>query len=641
MKFTCFLFLFSFLFGLIEDPYEWLEEMNSEKTKTWVENQNQVTHSYLSQIPERKTIEKKLQSISDYENYTLFTQKKERLFFLKKNKGDHLFHLAMDRLNGREAETLLVPQINTPLINYIVSDSGSLICYHLSDKGADSGIWKFLNVETREILPDVIEDIQFSSPVWSSDNRGIYYINYKKGAIYYHLLGSDKDSLVLQVEKEGGNVLLLELFHPSKHFLLFKSFSEQHSDEAVYLFDIKSNHLKQLVSYDRGQYRYVGQINDSLLFWTDFESDRHKIVSYDGSWKDLIPESENTLLDATVVNEKIICHYLEDCSSTLKCFDASGIFLSEILPPRKGTVSLAREAPFFSYTDTTTPTIIYSYNGDIYFESKMEHLTKYVTNQLFFSSEDGTQIPIFVTHRKDLELTGNHPTLLYGYGGFAIPLTPAYSPLTAAWLDMGGIFVLANLRGGGEYGKSWYEAGRGKNKQNTFNDFIAAAQFLIEKGYTCPNKLAIHGRSNGGLLVGACVIQQPTLFTAAIAQVAVFDMLKFHKFTIGWGWKHDYGNPEDPNDFAFLRSYSPYHNIKKGVCYPPILITTSDHDDRVVPSHSYKFAAQLQEVQQGSGTTLLRVYANTGHGQGRSLEQLVEEHTDILSFLVSVMKDSP
>jgi len=438
--------------------------------------------------------------------------------------------------------------------------------------------------------------------------------------------------------KSDEKKLLLGLSLPFENTLLFQAISGWSRNNAVYLLDLEEGKVSELIPFDQGQYHFIGKIEGKLLFLTDYEANRQKLVAYDMGWSDLIPECDKTLIEATVVDGKIICHYLEDCASVLERFDAQGQFLDIIPLPGRGSAWLASESPYFSYTDVITPRTIYHFNGESYFKPHIEDLKGYVTEQLFFSSKDGTRIPLFITHREGIELTGDHPTFLYGYGGFNISLTPYYSPLIATWLEMGGLFVSVNMRGGGEYGKTWHEGGSLANKQNGFDDFIAAAEFLIESCYTRPSKLVINGRSNGGLLVGACLTQRPDLFAAAIPQVGVLDMLKFHQFTIGWSWMSDYGNPDNSNDFSFLYAYSPYHNVKEGVSYPPTLITTADHDDRVVPLHSYKFAARLQEAQGGSAPIFLRVYTDTGHGMGRSLEQAIEENTDILSFIFDILK---
>ena len=358
-------------------------------------------------------------------------------------------------------------------------------------------------------------------------------------------------------------------------------------------------------------------------------------MTYSEEWLDLIGENDDAVLtESSVVDDEIICHYLESCSSVLRRFKASGEFVDQITLPGKGSACLAPNSPFFSYTDVITPKAIYHFDGRCYFPPHdLEVSEDFVTEQRFFISRDGTEIPLFITCQKGIELTGNHPTLLYGYGGFNISITPSYSSLVITWLEMGGIYACVNLRGGGEFGKKWHEAGSLANKQNVFDDFIAAAEFLIEEGYTNPSKLAINGRSNGGLLVGACLTQRPDLFGAAVPQVGVLDMLNFHRFTVGWSWVSDYGDPDKEGDLSYLLAYSPFHNIKEGISYPPTLITTADQDDRVVPLHSFKFAAKLQDVEGSSAPTLLRVYSNTGHGFGGSLDQVIEENSDILSFL--------
>jgi len=619
----------------IQDPYVWLEEMETSKALGWVATQNQQAQSYLMQIPERELIKEKLQKFSDHEIYGLPKQKESRLYFFRRDRGEELDHLAMQEPSG-ETHILVSSDPKAILSDFEVSEDGRYVTYGISDTGQDKQKWKFLNVETGEILPDCIDEIQFSSPVWSSDNEGVYYINYEELALYYHKLGTRKDECIFQLQG-GKKKLLLGLAQPFENCLLFHVINRQSTGNAVYLLDVEKDKLKKLVPFDQGRYSYVGEKEGKLLFLTDDGANQNKLVAYEEGWSDLIPECEKTLIEVAVVNDTLICNYLEQCISVIERFDISGKFLDRVQLPGKGSVSIASETPFFSYSDMMTPKTIYHYDYGVYFKPSCGNLTSYVTDQHFFFSKDGTRVPLFITHQKGLELIGDHPTLLYGYGGFNIPITPTYSSLIATWLDMGGVFVSVNLRGGGEYGKKWYEAGILENKQNVFDDFIAAAEFLIESGYTHSGKLAINGRSNGGLLVGACLVQRPDLFAAAIPQVGVLDMLKFNHFTVGWTWMSDYGNPDNPYDFSYLSAYSPYHNVKEEVSYPPTLITTADHDDRVVPLHSYKFAARLQEAQEGQHPILLRTYSDTGHGVGRSLEQLSEENTDILSFLFHVL----
>lgn len=631
-----FILLLAFpLFAGVQDPYAYFEEMKAPRTIEWVEAQNAQTLSYLKEIPEREAIHKRLQLFSDYENYGLPVLKGERLFFFMRAKGEELHHLAMVESDG-EMSVLLPSHPKAPLSSFEVSGDGKFVAYGVSESGADKQVWKFLNVETGEILADEIEGIQFSTPIWCAKNAGVYYISFEENVIYYHKLGEEHDLPIFEVKGEERQ-LLLELSRPFDNVLLFEVITGWSRDNAVYLLDVEKREIEELVPMGKGQYHYMGEVEGQLLFLTDEGVSRNRLVAYQSGWYEIVPENDKTLMEAVPMGNKIICNYLEDCTSVLECFDASGHPCGRFPLPGKGSVTLAGEAPFFAYTDVMTPQAIYHIEKGLYFKPNSEPLSGYVTEQRFFKSKDGTEVSLFVTHKKGLKLTGDHPTFLYGYGGFNIPITPVYSPLIATWLDRGGVFVSVNLRGGGEYGKEWHEAGTKGNKQNVFDDFIAAAEFLIESGYTRPDKLAINGRSNGGLLVGACLVQRPDLFGAAVPQVGVLDMLKFNHFTIGWSWTSDYGNPDDPEDFPYLYAYSPYHNIQEGVHYPPTLITTADHDDRVVPLHSYKFAAALQEAQGGPDPILLRVYPDTGHGRGRSLEQAIEENTDILSFLSFVL----
>jgi prolyl oligopeptidase len=545
---------------------------------------------------------------------------------------------------------------------------GATLAYGLSRSGSDWQEWKVRDIETGEDLPDHLRWIKFSGASWTPDGQGFFYSRYDEPPpgreyesanyfqkLYYHRLGTPQSEDLLVYHRpdqkewgfaggvtEDGNYLIISVWRGTdpKNLLFYK--------------DLRDPNLPvvELIREFEANYSFVG--NDGSRFWllTDLNAPRRRLVAIDldnpGQVQEVIPEAEETLQGVSLINNQFVAFYLKDAHTQIKTFALDGTYLGAIPLPGLGSASgfggkRYDTETFYTFTSFTTPPTIYRYDfttgrSTLFRQPQVDFDPQaYEVQQVFYPSKDGTRIPMFLVHRRGLARTGDHPTLLYGYGGFGISLTPSFSVGLVAWLEMGGVYAQPNLRGGGEYGEAWHQAGTKLNKQKVFDDFIAAAEWLVANGYTNPSKLAISGGSNGGLLVGACLTQRPDLFAAALPAVGVFDMLRFHKFTIGWAWISEYGSPEDPEEFKALYAYSPLHNLKPGTAYPATLITTADHDDRVVPAHSFKFAAALQAAQGGSQPILIRIDTKAGHGAGKPTTKLIEETADRWAFLVEVL----
>ncbi|MFS8830176.1 prolyl oligopeptidase family serine peptidase, partial [Synechococcus sp. R8-2] len=546
--------------------------------------------------------------------------------------------------------------------------AGRYLAYGLSCSGSDWQEWKVRDIETGEDLPDHLRWVKFSGASWTLDGQGFFYSRYDEPApgseyesanyfqkLYYHRLGTSQSEDVLVYHRpdqkewgfaggvtEDGNYLIISVWRGTdpKNLIFYKDLRDPQSP------------VVELIREFEAEYSFVG--NDGSRFWllTDCQAPRRRLVAIDLEQPDqvqeVIPEAEETLQGVSLINNQFVAFYLKDAHTQIKTFALDGTYLGEIPLPGLGSASgfggkRYDTETFYTFTSFTTPPTIYRYDftsgtSTLFRQPQVDFDPQaYEVQQVFYTSKDGTRIPMFLVHRRGLTRTGDHPTLLYGYGGFGISLTPSFSVGLVAWLEMGGVYAQPNLRGGGEYGEEWHQAGTKLNKQKVFDDFIAAAEWLIAHGYTNPAKLAISGGSNGGLLVGACLVQRPELFAAALPAVGVFDMLRFHKFTIGWAWISEYGSPENPEEFKALYAYSPLHNLKPGTAYPATLITTADHDDRVVPAHSFKFAAALQAAQGGSQPILIRIDTKAGHGAGKPTSKLIEEAADRWAFLVQVL----
>ncbi len=660
-------------FGVkVPDPYRWLEDDHSEATKAWVEAQNKVTGEYLQSIPSRVAIKDRLLKLVNYERFGLPSKRGERVF-ISRNDGlqNQSVLYAIDR-PGATPRVLLDPNTlsadGTVALGHLsFSDDGSLLAYSVAVSGSDWQEWKVRDVVTGKDLPDHLKWSKFSGASWTHDNSGFFYGRYDEPKdkealtgvnyyhkLYYHKMGTEQSEDVLVYDRpdhkewsfggsvtEDGRYLIISIHQGTdpKTRVLYKDLSKP-TEKPVEL----------LMEFDAA-YHFLD--HDGPVFWfeTNLQAPRGRVIAINidhperGKWKQLIPESADTLQQVSVFGDTFIASYLKDAHTAIRRFGTDGAPRGEIDLPGLGSVGgfggkRSQTETFYSFTGYTVPSTIYRYDlktgrSEIFRRPKVAFdPSLFETKQIFYPSKDGTRIPMFITHKKGIKLDGSNPTLLYGYGGFNISLTPYFTTANVVWMEMGGVYAVPNLRGGGEYGEEWHQAGTKLKKQNVFDDFLAAAQYLIDQKYTSSEKLAIMGGSNGGLLVGACMTQRPDLFRAAIAEVGVMDMLRFHKFTIGWGWTADYGSSDNAEEFKALLAYSPYHNLKPGTKYPATLITTGDHDDRVVPAHSFKFAARLQEYQAGENPVLIRIETKAGHGGGKPLSKQIEERADVWAFLV-------
>ena len=654
----------------VPDPYRWLEDLNSPQTGKWIKAQNTLTESYLEAIPARQTLEAHLTRLWNVARFGTPFREGERYFFTKNDGLQNQSVLYSTPSLDAEATVLLDPNTlsedgTVALGSYEVSPDGRYLVYSTSASGSDWIEWHVRDIATRKDLTDHLLWSKFSGASWSKDSKGFYYGRFptpKKGEemmaqnidkkIYYHQIGTpqEKDRLVYERPahpkqglyawvSEDGNYLLIQISQgtDTKNGLFYRDLTQPDSPVVELLPDFDA-------SYD-----YLSNLGSTFLIRTDLEAPKQRVISIDLSqpdpthWKTIIPEAPETLRSVSHVGGLLIANYLKDARTEIRRFKTDGSPLAPVKLPGLGTAAGFGGKPdqketFYTFTSFTSPGAVYRYdiakNTSALFKAPETKFKpeNYQSRQIFATSKDGTKVPMFVVSKKGVQLDGSNPTLLYAYGGFNISLRPSYSPATIAWLDLGGIYVMANLRGGGEYGEEWHRAGMKLKKQNVFDDFIACAEHLIAKKYTSSEKLAIAGGSNGGLLVGACMVQRPDLYGACLPAVGVMDMLRFHKFTIGWAWQAEYGKPDEPADFPNLLRYSPYHNLTPAK-YPATLVTTSDHDDRVVPSHSYKFTAALQAVQKGKAPTLIRIESKAGHGAGTPTSKRIEAVVDKYSFL--------
>jgi prolyl oligopeptidase len=660
----------------VPDPYRWLEDPDSEETLKWVEAQNALTGKFLASYTEREEIQKRLTELWDYPKYSLPTKEGGRYFFEKNDGLQNQSVLYMQEgLEGEPVEILdpnkLSDDGTIALSNQSYSDDGKLLAYGLSTHGSDRQEIKIRKLDTLEDYPEVIQWAKFAGIAWiptRHNNPGFFYNcfpepgtvpkedenNYSK--VYWHSLGTEQSEDLLVHENPEDKELL---FHPfmsdDGEYLLLGVYKGTETKNRLYyaVMDSDKSIVKLLDEAD-ASYEFIDNVGSTFYIETDLDAPRGRVIAIDVEnpervhWKELIPQSEDTIHFVTLVNNEIVVAYLHNAHHVLKRFSLEGEPKGEIELPTLGAVegiTGKREdtEALVGFTSFLFPQTIYRYDFkteamSVFRKSEMDFdPSDYEAGQVFATSKDGTKIPMFLVHRKGIERDGNNPTLLYGYGGFNAKLTPYFSISRIVWLEYGGVFALANLRGGGEFGEEWHEAGKLGNKQNVFDDFHACAEWLVENKYTKPEKLAIQGGSNGGLLVAACMLQRPDLYGAVVCQVPVADMLRYHKFTVGRYWTPEYGNAEeDLEHFKFLYAYSPLHNIKEGAKYPPILVTSADTDDRVVPAHSKKFVATLQE-KAPDNTLLLRVETKAGHGAGKPTTKVIEELTDAFAFLFKVL----
>jgi prolyl oligopeptidase len=658
----------------VADPYRWLEDLDSEETRAWVEAENKLTFGYLSEIPARDKIKQRLTKLWNYERYGV-PFKEGNNYFYSHNSGlqNQSVYYTVTSLSG-EPRMLIDPNTlstdgTVALSGLSASHDGNLLAYSLSASGSDWQEWKVRDVETGKDLSDDLKWVKFSGASWTPDGKGFFYSRYDEPKenslkstnyfqkLYYHRLGAPQSDDALVYERADQKEWLFgSSVTDDGRYLIIGVSQGTDVKNRLYYKDLQTKDspvVKVLDDFDAA-YNFID--NDGPVFWfqTDLDAPRGKIIAIDTrtperkNWKTLVPEAAETLQSVSFVNHMFVANYLKDAHSQVKVFDQSGKLVREVQFPGTGSASgfggkAKDKETFYAFTSFTMPTTIYRYDmvsgqSTIFRQPKVDFRSEdYETKQVFYNSKDGTRVPMFITHKKGLKLDGKNPTYLYGYGGFDISLTPGFSPGILVWMEMGGVFAQPNLRGGGEYGEEWHKGGMKAKKQNVFDDFIAAAEWLIANKYTSTPKLAIGGGSNGGLLVGAALTQRPDLFGAAVPQVGVMDMLRFQKFTIGWAWVSDYGSSDNAEDFKALYAYSPLHNIKAGTNYPPTLITTADHDDRVWPGHSFKFAATMQAAQAGPAPILIRIETKAGHGAGKPTSKVIEEVADRWGFLVRVL----
>ena len=656
----------------VADPYRWLEDDDTDRTENWIKGQNRMTEEYLSGIDFHDSVKERLEELFDYTKVSVPIKRGDRYFYFKNEglKAQPILYYR-DGIDGRENKIIDVNQLSedgTAAITNIFPDpEGKKIAYSISKHGSDWQEVKIRNIETDQDYPEVIKWVKFTNIEWYSED-GFYYSrlpepgsvpqedqnNYSK--VYYHTLNSpqDKDELIYE-DPQNKELSFYPVLTKDNKYLILHVKRGTSSKNGIYYRRINEkaqesgDFIKLLSEMDAG-YEFIGNEKNIFYIKTDYKAPKGRIIAIDiknpgrNNWREIIPEQSGTLDMVKVINDNLAVTYMNDASHRLFLYDMQGNKLQQIDLPFMGSIGELRGERggnefLFGLTSFLHPTTVYCYNlvknrliefakPDIDFEPD-----QYETKQVFYSSKDGTKIPMFITCKKDLKLDGNNPTILYGYGGFKISMTPAFSPSLLHWMEKGGVYAVANLRGGGEYGEEWHQAGMLENKQNVFDDFITAGEWLIDNQYTSKEKLAIRGRSNGGLLTATCLTQRPDLYGAVISNVPVIDMLRYHKFTVGRFWIPEYGNAEKEEDFKFLYDYSPLHNISEGKEYPPTMIGTADTDDRVVPFHAWKFAATLQEAQTGDNPILLRFEEKAGHGFGKPTAKLIAEEADFYTFL--------
>jgi len=682
----------------VADPYRWLEDLDTAEARAWIEAENKVTFDHLSKIAGRDAIRQRLTELWNYERYGSPEHYGNRYFYTHNDGLQNQPVLFVTESFDAAPRLLLDPNTlskdgTVALKSYVVSDDGRYVAYGLSSGGSDWEEWRVLDVDAGKDTDDVLKWVKFSAVAWRRDGTGFFYSRYdepkagnvlkvanKFQKLYFHRLGTKQnDDLLIHEQKDqpewmfgaqvsdDGRYLIVSVSRSTepKNLVLYRDLAQRyqkrvdnegaakaagkHAKKQQQHFEVTP--INTLIGDWNASYEFLGNTKETFYFLTDLDAPRYRIVAIDinkpdkANWKEIVPQGQDTLQSARIVNHEIVATYMKDAHSDVQRFDLKGKALGKIALPGLGTATTftgrTRDAEtFYIYTSYTAPPSVFRY------DLKAGHNTllrapkvafdanQFETRQVFYTSKDGTRVPMFITAKKGVAQNGANPTILYGYGGFNIPLQPAFSPALIGWVERGGVYAVANLRGGGEYGRDWHEAGMKLRKQNVFDDFIAAAEYLIKEKYTSPQKLAIRGGSNGGLLVAAAELQRPDLFAAAIPAVGVLDMLRFRDFTIGKAWESDYGSVENADDFKAMYAYSPLHNIKKGANYPATLIITGDHDDRVFPAHSFKYAAALQAADPNGKPQLIRIETRAGHGQGKPTAMQIEEAADVYAFIL-------
>jgi prolyl oligopeptidase len=660
----------------VPDPYRPLEELDAPATREWIEAENKNTEQYLSAIPQREAVRRRLTRVWDFEKYSEPFKEGGRYFYRRNSGLQNQSVLYTTRSLDTPATVLIDPNTlstdgTVAIGNLSSSKDGDRLAYSISEAGSDWTTWRVRDIESNTDLDDVINWSKFSRAEWTPDGKGFFYGRFPeprdgddlKAAnyfqkVYYHKLGTPQadDTLVWKDDEhkdwqadvsvtDDGAYLIFTLGKGTddKYRILWRPLAQSAAEP------------KRLVGNFDHEFTFIDNDGETLLFKSDKDAPRGRVIAInvespgESHWKVVIPEAAETLQSVARLGDRLFALYMKDAHSQVKVFDLNGKILRELELPGLGTVTgfegdRDSTETFYAFTSFTRPTTIFRLDlttdrSEVFRSPKVDFDTElYETRQVFYTSKDGTRIPMFLSGKKGVEPGADTPCLLYAYGGFNVPITPSFSPTNLVWMEMGGTFAVANLRGGGEYGEEWHQGGTKLKKQNVFDDFIAAAEWLIENKVTSTPKLAIEGRSNGGLLVGACLTQRPELFGATLPGVGVMDMLRFHKFTIGWAWTDDYGSSDDSEQFKAIHAYSPLHNLKPGTCYPPTLITTADHDDRVFPAHSFKFAAAMQAAQSCDNPVLIRIETRAGHGPGKPTSKVIEEAADKISFLVKELE---
>ena len=650
----------------VADPYRWLEDDHSEETKAWVTEQNKVTFSYLESIPFRDKIKERFTQIFNYPKYGAPIKAGDRYYFFKNDGLQNQSVMYVKNDINAEAKVFFDPNKlsedgTKALSTFSFSDDGKYLAYGVSTGGSDWNEFFVMNTETREQLSDHLKWIKFSGIAWKGN--GFYYNRFPEptgselstkneySKVYYHKIGDKQENDILIYEDNDRPNRGFSAQTTDDERFLIVYMREGTSNNGFMVKDLSDPNAKFITITDdlKNNYAVLDNVDDKLLVRTDYNAPNYRLIVVDPknpareNWKDILPEKKDVLQGVRIIGGKLIATYMQDVAHHVYLFDLSGNPEGEIELPSLGTVGFSgkrnENIAFYTFTSFTYPGTIFKFDvstkkSESYQQIELDFdFENYETKQVFYESKDGTKIPMFIVHKKGLKLNGNNPTYLYAYGGFNSSRLPTFSTTRLMLLENDGIYALANLRGGGEYGEAWHKAGMLEKKQNVYDDFIAAAEYLIKEGYTSPSKLAIAGGSNGGLLIGAVINQRPELFKVALPAVGVMDMLRYHKFTIGYYWAVEYGSSDDPEQFKYLYAYSPLHNIKEGLNYPATLVTTADHDDRVVPAHSFKYIAELQDKYNGENPVMIRIETQAGHGAGKPTSKIIEEVADVWSFI--------
>lgn len=652
---------------LVADPYRWLEDAESEDTISWSKEQQELCESYFVDSPNAEEDRERLTAIWDFPKYYVPQKVKDALFY---QKNDGLQNQAvLYKLEGETETVVLDPNLlsddgTVALANYAFSDDGKYMAYSVTTHGSDRQRILVKDLATSLDLEDEIHWVKFTSIAWTPDSRGFFYSRFPEPGtvatedennyckVYYHTIGTNQDSDQQVFEHENKELLFYPFISDDQKYLCLSVHLGTATENGFYIKSLKdeSSDFIYLMDNMDASYDYITNDGDTFYFKTDLQAANGRLIAVNlkncdqSEWVEVVPEHPDLIDGVKFSGGKFVIAFLHNAHHQLQIFSKSGEPLQKIELPHIGSLTnitgKSKESEiFFGITSFLTPTIIYRYDLEenkltVFKESPLNYnLSNFETRQIFYSSKDGTKVPMFITCAKEVELNSTNPVILYGYGGFNINMTPSFNPAVIRWLEKGGVYAVANLRGGTEYGEEWHRAGMLHNKQNVFDDFIAAGEWLIENGYTCKDKLSIMGGSNGGLLVAACMVQRPDLFGGVICRVPVIDMLRYHKFTVGRYWVPEYGDPANPEHFEFLYAYSPLHNVKEGQLYPPVLIATAESDDRVVPAHAKKFAATLLEKADPDSKVILRIESKAGHGHGKPTAKIIQEWVEFYAFL--------